>query len=236
MRIPRIFVRRALLPPSATAAAVLLLAAASAFAGEAPRVTATRLLAADEIYAGAVPAAARWDVTPTLVVMGRSRWTDERAIAALRETAEILAQCGVRVARASLHRVDGPERYADFSTAVGRDLAGRLPFPKPTLYFVRDTRQRIAFDAEAIGRGNSASRPELAHTVWIIESARDPGVALAHELAHVLMDSGEHVDAPGNLMRDETDPGSTALTPGQCRRLTATGAELGLLAPAGGAR
>jgi hypothetical protein len=218
------------------AAAFALWVAGAALPADTPRVIESRAVAAGELYPDGAPAQWRWDVAPALVVMARSRWTDARVIAALRQAAAVLAQCDVRVAMATLHRVDGPERYADFSTAVGRELARRLPFPKPTLYFVRDTRQRVAFEAEAIGRGNSGTRPELAYTVWMVESARDPGIALAHELAHVLMDSGEHVDAPGNLMRDETDPMSTALTRDQCQRLIATGVELRLLAPADGER
>jgi len=94
---------------------------------------------------------------------------------------------------------------------------------------VRDTRSRPAFDAEAIGRGNSRTRPELADTVWITATTRDPGVALAHELAHVLMDSGEHSEEPGNLMRDETSAKNTALTAAQCVRLRDTASANGLL-------
>ncbi|HSO06122.1 MAG TPA: hypothetical protein VLW45_02725 [Pelomicrobium sp.] len=212
-------------------AALGALAALAAGAAEQPTVVASRALGAAEIYPAGAPAAARWAVAPALVILQRSRWTDERAVAALREAAGILAQCGVQLTSATLYRVDGPERYADFSTAAGRELARRLPFAKPTLYFVRETRQPVPFEAEAIGRGNSATRPELAYTVWMIESVRDPGVALAHELAHVLMDSGEHVELPGNLMRDETDPANVTLTAGQCARLTDSGAALGLLAP-----
>ena len=72
-----------------------------------------------------------------------------------------------------------------------------------------------AFDAEAIGRGNSGSRPELRDTVWIALGSRDLGIVLAHELAHVLMDSGEHSDEPGNLMRDETAPENTHPCPSE---------------------
>jgi hypothetical protein len=65
--------------------------------------------------------------------------------------------------------------------------------------------------------------------VWIIHGARDPGIALAHELAHVLMDSGEHDNTPGNLMAEETTPDNTWLTAAQCARITATGSRNGLL-------
>jgi hypothetical protein len=58
---------------------------------------------------------------------------------------------------------------------------------------------------------------------------REPGVALAHELAHVLMDSGEHSQQPGNLMRTETAAANLHLEPIQCARLTTMGAQQGLL-------
>jgi hypothetical protein len=100
---------------------------------------------------------------------------------------------------------------------------------KPAVFFVRDSWHVPVFDAEAFGSGNTATRPELAFTVWITAHIRDLPVALAHELAHVLMDSGEHSVDPGNLMRDETAPGNTFLTPAQCARMTETGERNGLL-------
>ena len=88
-----------------------------------------------------------------------------------------------------------------------------------------------AFDAEAIGRGNSQTRPELRDTVWITRGTRDLGIAMTHEIVHVLMDSGEHSEEPDNLMRDETAPGNSRLTPAQCARLLEAGTANGLLGP-----
>jgi hypothetical protein len=103
------------------------------------------------------------------------------------------------------------------------------PVARPGVFLVRDTRSQPAFDAEAIGRGNSRTRPEIADTVWMTAATRDPGIALAHELAHVLMDSGEHGEEAGNLMRDETSPRNTSLSGAQCARLRDTGSANGLL-------
>ena len=103
--------------------------------------------------------------------------------------------------------------------------------PRPLAYFADDTLNQPAFDAEAVGRGNSRTRPELEGTVWLTHGVREPGVALAHELAHVLMDSGEHSQQPGNLMRTETAPANIHLDPMQCARLTTVGAQQGLLKP-----
>lgn len=164
-----------------------------------------------------------------LVYLRGSGWSAEAIVRAGRQAAGILAQCGVAVAQAQLVAVEAPERYRWFDTPYSRRLARVLQLARPTVYFVADTRQRPAFDAEAIGRGNSRSRPELADTVWMTFGIADPGVALAHELVHVLMDSGAHSQEPGNLMQERTAPANAKLSPAQCQRLLQTAARNGLL-------
>lgn len=165
----------------------------------------------------------------TLARLEDTGWSDDRILEAAREAGSILKQCGVALESAELVRIRAPERYRDFLTPVSRELARAVPLPRPVIWFVRDTRQRPAFAAEAIGRGNSRTRPELADTVWVTHATRDLGIALAHELAHVLMDSGGHSDEPGNLMREETSPANTALSSNQCTRLRDTATANGLL-------
>jgi hypothetical protein len=106
-----------------------------------------------------------------------------------------------------------------------------LQVSKPAIFFVDETLNRPAYDAEAIGLANAATRPELANTVWVAHGARDLPLALAHELAHVLSDSGEHSEEPRNLMRAATSPENTRLSDAQCRRLRERGEANGLLAP-----
>jgi hypothetical protein len=177
------------------------------------------------------PAAAQPQLTLhlTVVMIEGSGWTRERSAEALRKAAAILAQCDVATDPADPVAITVPPSLMDFSTQAARALARTHPVPRPAVYLVRDTRSRPAFDAEAIGRGNSRSRPEIADTVWMTAATRDPGIALAHELAHVLMDSGEHSAEAGNLMRDETAAGNTSLSAEQCRRLRDTGTANGLL-------
>ncbi len=165
----------------------------------------------------------------SLALLEDTGWEEEAIAGAVRDAAAILAQCGVALERAELVRVRAPGVFRDFLTPLSRKLAAAVPLARPAIWFVRDTRQRPAFDAEAIGRGNSRTRPELADTVWVTRATRDLGIALAHELAHVLMDSGEHSDEPGNLMREETSPASTALSANQCAQLRDTGTANGLL-------
>ncbi len=167
----------------------------------------------------------------TLAYLDGTGWTPEAILGAVKESAGILGQCGVAMDSAELVRIGAPRRFHDFLTPVSRELATTLQLRKPTIYFVTGTRQQPAFDAEAIGRGNSRTRPELADSVWVTRGTRDPGIALAHELAHVLMDNGEHSDETGNLMRDDTAPDNTRISEAQCVRLRDTGTANGLIRP-----
>jgi len=204
---------------------VLLIATSSLARGaEAISVLERRLVALD---AAAPPPGL--ELRLSLAYLDQSGWTAESITAAAVESARILGQCGLQLKAIELIRIAAPGRYRDFFTPVSRELAATLQLGKPTVYFVAGTRQRPAFDAEAIGRGNSRSRPELRDTVWITLGTRDLGITMTHELVHVLMDSGEHSEEPGNLMRDETAPGNTRLSQGQCERLRAVGTANGLL-------
>jgi hypothetical protein len=158
-------------------------------------------------------------------------WSPQILIDAARAAAGILRQCEILVSALALHRLEGEARFHYYTTSRSRELARRLPLRRPTVYFIAETLQRPAFEAEAIGRGNSKTRPELTDTVWITRDARDLDLVLAHELAHVLMDSGEHVEEPGNLMRAETARENTRLDAAQCTRLRDTAVAHGLLHP-----
>ena len=216
-------------------ARLLLLACAAApvtGVAHAQHVTAIRVidrttLIAEEIAGPA--AASDLRLALTLVYFESGAWSPDAALDATRGAATLLKQCGVTVTRLELIRVEAPPKYQFFDTPVSRELARSLGPAKPTVYFVADTRQVPEFDAEAIGRANSHSRPELADTVWITRAARNADIALAHELVHVLTDSGAHVEQAGNLMRDETSPANVRLSHSQCAQLRSVGAKNGLL-------
>ncbi len=164
-----------------------------------------------------------------MAVVSGTRWAPDAMLDAAKGAAAILAQCDIGVSLVQLHEYDGPPRYRYLRTRDSREFARRSGLAKPAIFFVDDTLQRPAFDAEAVGRGNAKTRPEMADTVWITAGIRDLPIALAHELVHVLTDSGEHTDAPANLMRDDTAPGNKELTAEQCRSIVAIGAANGLL-------
>ena len=164
-----------------------------------------------------------------MAVVSGTRWVPEVILDATKRAVAILAQCDIQVSPVQLHEFDGPRRYRYLSTPDSREFARRSGLGKPAIFFVDDTLQRPAFDAEAIGRANAKTRPEMADTVWITAAIRDLPVALAHELVHVLTDSGDHSNAPDNLMRDDTAPGNKHLTPEQCSSIVAIGQANGLV-------
>ncbi|HEX9813038.1 MAG TPA: hypothetical protein VGA88_13255 [Burkholderiales bacterium] len=191
------------------------------------RIVERFTLAAEQIAGTGAPAENRMALT--LVYFNAGAWSLDAALDATRGAARLLKQCGVVAARLEAVRVDAPRKYQFLDTPVSRELARSLHLAKPTLYFVTDTRQKPAFDAEAIGRANSRTRPELADTIWITRAARNVEIALAHELVHVLTDDGAHVDLPANLMRAQTAPANTHLSNTQCAQLRTVGAKNGLL-------
>lgn len=164
----------------------------------------------------------------TLAYFG-SDWSRDTVVDATRGAARILTQCRIWLRRVDIVRVEAPFDYHYFDTPRSRVLAAALQLHKPTVYFVADTLQQPAFDAEAIGRGNSLSRPELTDTIWITRATPDIRIALAHELVHVLSDSGAHSNLAHNLMRDETAPDNTRLTDAQCARVQRMGVNHELL-------
>jgi len=205
---------------------VLLLAATPAFAAEEIRVGETWSIPVEEVRAK--PGASH-ELRLSLYIFRGARWSHDEVAAAVPESVKLLGQCGVTLSRADLRVVEAPRRFHFYSTPVSRELLRRLPVSKPAVFFVDDTQNRPAYDAEAIGRENAASRPELADTVWIAHGARDLPLALSHELVHVLSDSGDHSAEPGNLMRADTSPQNTRLTDAQCERLRSRGEANGLL-------
>jgi hypothetical protein len=176
-----------------------------------------------------VPEGATHRLNLSVVILEGGGWSRERAVVALLEGSAILAQCGVALDRVEFLVLAVPPGLLDFSRPTASELARAYPVKRPAVYLVRDTRSRPAFDAEAIGRGNSGARPELADTVWMTAAVPNPGVAFAHELAHVLMDRGEHSGEEGNLMRDETSSRNKLLSAAQCARLRDAGRANGLL-------
>lgn len=186
----------------------------------------SEVLSAAELGGGAARGQA---LSLNVVVVSGSGWEPPAVTAMLRGAARIFAQCGIALDKVAVHTVSGPERLRYFTIDTAQALIAARRHAKPAAYLVADTRRPIRFDAEAFAPANSAAHPSLVDTVWIVRGTPHPGIALAHELVHVLTDSGEHSPLPGNLMREETAPSHTKLTAEQCRRIVQSGSARGLL-------
>jgi hypothetical protein len=206
--------------------ALLLVASAAALTAEPVRLVETRTVPKEQLP---VAQGASHDLQLSLYTFQGARWVAHEILVAALDSVRALAQCGVALDGAELRLLAAPRRFHFYSTPVSSELLREIAVAKPAIFFVDDTLNRPAFDAEAIGLENAATRSELANTVWLAYGARDLPLALAHELVHVLSDSGEHSEEPGNLMRTETSPQNTHLSDAQCERLRARGETNGLL-------
>lgn len=146
-------------------------------------------------------------------------WVQSDVTEAIFAATRILQQCNLSLGRLQVTRVRVSVEHRHLDIPHSRRLAAGIAPSRPALFFVDDTRNRPAFDAEAFGSGNSRSRPELRHTAWFTRGTPHLAQAIAHELFHVLADSGAHHDDAGNLMYSETAAGRQRLDPPQCAKL-----------------
>lgn len=138
---------------------------------------------------------------------------------------QLLAQCDIATAQIELSEYQVSPWLRDLATGTAHTVLTRMRENDQTIaiVFANDTQMHEAYDAEAFGAGNTGNRPWLRNSVWLTRATADPGIALAHELFHVIVNSGEHSDRRGNLMQRRTRPGETDLTAYQCENARASG-------------
>ena len=158
-------------------------------------------------------------------------WSEVQIRAALSTAYDILAQCDITPGGLQAYHVETDDYLRDLSTGSARTLLEAVGAERPTVVFARDTHMQEAYLGEAFGLGNTRRRPWMRNSVWLMRGVDDAGIALAHELYHVLANSGEHVNDRPNLMQAYTRPDSIALSFEQCQRAQVTGVANGLLTP-----
>jgi hypothetical protein len=154
---------------------------------------------------------------PLEILVLDSRWSQQRIKQAVQQAYLILAQCAVMPGEISIYAVNGDDYLRDLSTGSARTLLDAVGAAKLTVVFARDTRMQAQYLGEAFGLGNTRQRTWLANSVWLMLDVDDAGIALGHELYHVIANSGAHVEGIANLMQPRTRPESLALTAEQCR-------------------
>jgi len=166
---------------------------------------------------------------PLDVLVLDTRWTQQKIGKALQTAYDILWQCNLLSDEVRVRAVSGDDYLRDLSTGSAYTLLGAAKSRYATVVFARDTRMQAQFAGEAFGIGNTRMRPWLANSVWMMLDIDDPGIALAHELYHLLVNDGAHVEGSANLMQGRTRPDSTTLTPEQCQLAVVNGIANGLL-------
>ena len=166
---------------------------------------------------------------PLDILVLDQRWSQSLIENSLRDAYQILAQCDLAPGVVTIHAVDGADYLRDLSTGSARTLLEAAGGRHATVLFARDTLMQATFTGEAFGLGNTGMRPWLSNSVWLMPDVDDPGIALAHELFHVLANSGAHIEGSANLMQGRTRPDSTKLTSEQCRQAQLNGITNGLL-------
>lgn len=160
-------------------------------------------------------------------------WSTEKISNSISELQSIYAQCDITIDADSLLRIGGANYLSNLSTGnaltLSRYLKDKTVANAATVFFAKDTDMQIKFDAEAFGRANTGNRPWMRDTVWISAVTPDTGIAVAHELLHVLTNSGEHSNKEGNLMMNRTSPNNTRLTAQQCASAIAMAKANGLM-------
>ncbi len=183
------------------------------------------------VYPRGEPPAGHELVPLTLVWLEDAGWALESLPGVAAEAAQVLAQCGLRFGPVTVELLRAPHGLRHYDTGNALALMAAVSVATPAAWFVRDTLQQPAFDAEAIGRANAGTRTALVNTLWLTAHLEHPGIALAHELYHVLADTGGHARESDNLMHPETRPGATRLMDWQCDRLLKVATAFGLAKP-----
>ncbi len=150
-------------------------------------------------------------------------WTHQRIQQILQSAFDLLAQCNISAGDISIQSFVGDDYLRDLSTGNAHTLLSAVNGRAMTVVFARDTRMQEPFTGEAFGLGNTIRRPWLANSVWLMPDIEDEGLALAHELFHVISNNGEHVEGTGNLMQSRTNKNSQTLTEQQCKKARITG-------------
>lgn len=157
---------------------------------------------------------------PLDVLVLDSQWSADTVRLILDEAQTILSQCDVVFKAVNIRYIDVPDYLSDLETGASKTLmdAVRLSGPnrQATVVFARDTRMNQAYDAEAFGKANTRNRAWLSDSVWLTLALKDRGIGLAHELFHVLANSGRHNAMAGNLMLTRTTGNNRKLVLEQC--------------------
>lgn len=153
-----------------------------------------------------------------IVLLENSGWTVKQAKTAANLANKIYKTCGIYL-DFTLNQVNVNDYLLNLHSLTSRTLIEKLSLTTPVIFLVKDTQREEPFEAEAFGVINTKRLPWLKNTAWLVSYIKDPGIAMAHELVHILVDNGDHSDQKGNLMNDMTSPNNTHISKSQCQEI-----------------
>lgn len=163
------------------------------------------------------------DVVYRVAMLAGVGWRGTDIAKITRDVEEIFDQCRITVAAGEMHWLETGAEFHILDEALESRLLGMLPPDRPIVLLVdRTTNQDLAY---AYVR---TAPPERRDTAWITQTVPDACLAplMAHELGHILLDSTDHSDDPGNLMHHSCTVSNisgaragTLLTEAQCERI-----------------
>jgi len=157
---------------------------------------------------------------PLSVFVLNDQWTSEQINQSLLQAESILSQCQLAFNSVTISQLSLPEYLQDLDTGATKTLLSALQndseFKPIKVFFARDTNMLLPSDGASFARANTRRRPWLQDSVWLTQGIDDSGIALAHELFHVLSNTGVHSRANKNLMKARTSPDNTELQTNQC--------------------
>lgn len=171
---------------------------------------------------------ARYTLPLDIFILG-DKWQTTDLTAAISEANAILHQCDIQIAPQQWRTIEAPPYLQNLSTGNALTLRQKLPKYNLAVFFANDTNMQPGFDAEAFGAGNTRNRPWMKNTLWITAVTEDLGIALAHELFHIIVNNGSHTTEKNNLMRDRTTKENTRLSAKQCDAAISYAVDAGLL-------
>ncbi len=174
------------------------------------------------------PSPSQYQLSVDVFVLN-DKWQSSAIQTALTQANKILSQCNITLTANEWYEVEAPESLQNLSTANALTLRQQLPSHSLAVYFAKDTQMQPAFDAEAFGAGNTRNRPWMRNTLWITTATPDLGIAIAHELFHIVTNNGRHTTDANNLMNDRTDKNNIELTQKQCEDVYSYAIEAQLL-------
>ena len=193
-----------------------------------PLVSPANLSVSRETFANPSNTSTKYSLDVSINVLDQ-RWNSEQITTAIQDLNTLFKQCDVSVRVKDMNIVDAPDYLKDLSTGNMLTLRRKLGPQQLSIYFGRDTNMQPQFDAEAFGEGNTTNRRWMINSLWLTYGIKHTGIALAHELFHIVANDGGHTRTENNLMHERTDPSHTVLRADQCTVMQRNGLDAELL-------